>query len=107
MATEPATRAIPKSSRLGVVRPSTSSPSTGRWATIPRAAEVNTVIATPTARVRRARPTSANRPSKIAKEALRRGRIQGAINIAPITTAALSANSPRVAIKLAATVSTT
>ena len=98
---------MPKSSRFGVVRPRTSSPRTGRLATQPRAAEVSTVMPTPTARVSNARPTRASRPSRIAKEALRRGRIQGAINIAPITTAALSANSPRVAIRLAATVSTT
>lgn len=37
----------------------------------------------------------------------RRGSIQGAINIAPITTALLLASKPRVAIMLAARVSTT
>ena len=106
MATAPATRAMPRSSRFGLVRFITSLPKLGNDTRWPTAIASSTQIATPTSRVRRARPTMARRPWAISKAIAWRGMIQGATTMAPITTPGLLASRPRVAISVAPTVST-
>ena len=64
-----------------------------------RTAPINKVMA--------ARGRSFQSPIMMAKTAVRRGWIHGATTMAPITTAALLASNPRLAIRLAPKVSTT
>ena len=73
----------------------------------PSPVDNNVVIATPMARVISARNNSFLSPIKLPNTRARKGRIHGATTIAPITTAALLARSPRVAIRLAPIVKTT
>ncbi len=107
IATAPATRATPRSSRLGLVRFITSLPKLGKATRWPTPIASSTQITTPSNRVRRARRNIFSRPRRISKAMACSGRIQGATTMAPITTPALLASRPRVAIRVAPTVSTT